>query len=435
MADVRPFHGLRFNQSVVGDVSKAICEPYDIISPERQKALHALSPHNIVRVELSMEAAGDGPTNNKYTRARDTLNQWVKESVLKRDTTPSFYLADHTFTLRGETHTRRSFYAAVRLEEWGKGIVKPHEFTHAGPKKDRWELLTTVRTNISPVMGMYDDADGAIRKLMRMFTDPAVDLKLPNGEQHEVWPIHEHAVTAKIAAALANKSVYIADGHHRYETALAYRDLRRSQEPSADTEAAYNFVLMALISLDDAGLITLPYHRMLRGLSADTIASLDRRADEMFDTRVENAGGDTKAQVDGIVGSLAQGEFCIYHGGKFTTCHIKDDPSVQALIPQNQSAEWRGLTVAVLHNVLLTPLTGDQDRMEHDGKIAYTSDNVEAVQKANAGEFQVAVLVPPVKPETVRKVADTGDRMPQKSTYFYPKLPTGIVLEQLGGKI
>ncbi len=435
MADVRPFHGLRFNPAVVGDVSKAICEPYDIISPERQKQLHALSPHNIVRVELSMESAGDGLANNKYTRARDTLNQWVKEGVLKRDGMPSFYLADHTFMLRGETHTRRSLYAAVRLEEWSKGIVKPHEFTHAGPKKDRWELLTTCRTNISPVMGMYDDVEGTIRKALRMFTDPAVHLKLPNGEEHEVWPINDQSVTVKVSTALANKSIYIADGHHRYETALAYRDFRRGQEKSADTEAAYDFVLMALITLNDAGLITLPYHRMLRGLAREKVAQLDSRAEEMFDTRVETAGGELKAQADAIVGSLAQGEFCIYHDGKFTACHIKDDPAVLGLVSQNQSAEWRGLTVAILHNVLLTPITGDQDKAEHDGKIAYTSDSIEALAKVSTGEFQVAVLVPPVKPETVRKVADTGDRMPQKSTYFYPKLPTGIVLEQLEGKI
>ena len=277
MAEIRPFRGLHYADA---DLSALVCPPFDVISPEEQRRLYERSPFNAVRLEYGETQPDDTPSSNRYTRAAATLREWLQSGVLVRDDAPALYVDDQQFTHEGRLLTRRSLFARVRLHDWDEGPVRPHEHTLSRPKEDRLQLLRACRLNISPILSLYRDDDAEVRDALEAACHGASLLATAeaSGERHAVHRIVDEAALERLGPLLRDKTFYVIDGHHRYETALAYRNERRSQAQAWTGDEPENFVLMALIAREDPGVVVLPTHRLLKdvALPADFVALLER---------------------------------------------------------------------------------------------------------------------------------------------------------------
>jgi uncharacterized protein (DUF1015 family) len=436
LADIRPFRGVHYNPSAVKDLSKVICPPYDIIPQQMQQELYKRSDFNFIHIEFGRELPQDGPKDNRYTRAASTLEKWLEQGVLKTDDTPSLYIADHHFTHQGKTYRRRSLNCLVRLEEWDKMIVRPHEGTLSKAKGDRLNLLRILRANTSPIMALYEDRDKQVASLLNRASRgrPALSFRGDSGESHQVWAISDAGVTGKIHDLLAEQPLYIADGHHRYESALAYRRERRNASPAA-AEAACDFVLMSIIDIADPGLVILPAHRMVRGISAPAIEGLPERLKTIF--TIEELPLPKTNRVSCINQSLSEApdevKLLVYglKKDRLLVLSLRDFSVVRPMMPYFHSALYHKLDVSIVDHVILEELLG----LTHDTAgvfIDYTNDALEAIEKVAGQEYQLTFIVNPVKPGVIKAIADAGDRMPHKSTYFYPKIPAGLVFYRFG---
>jgi len=260
VAKIRPFQGVHYNQSLLNDWSAVICPPYDIITPQLQQELYLRSEYNFVRLELGRELPQDTVTDNKYARSAATLEQWLKQGVLEVDEVPAIYFHDQYFAHQGREYKRRSIIACVRVEEWDKQVIRPHEGTLTESKSDRLSLLWALQANTSPILALFEDWGQQISSLLaaQERSKPLISLRNVNGEGHIVWAITEPEVVNQICCSLAEQTLYIADGHHRYESALTYQRERRAYSASASGDEAFNFVMMTLVDFSDPGLIILP---------------------------------------------------------------------------------------------------------------------------------------------------------------------------------
>ena len=283
MADVRPFQALRYNTSTE-NMAAVICPPYDVISPQQEAALLAHDLHNFIRIEYAKTLPTDNEGCNRYTRALDHLQEWLRDEVLKQDEKPAYYLHEHTYSYGGDKIIRRGLFARVRLEEWDKMVVRPHERTMAGPKKDRIKLIGTLEADTSPVFGLYKDEGRLIGDVLDQINGwpEAIEFAGEEGEYHRVWVITDAEAVAAIQRAFAEKPIYIADGHHRYESSLAYRNERYAIDPQILPDAAINFVMMSLTETGDPGLLILPTHRLVKGLAKNLLFILPERLREYF---------------------------------------------------------------------------------------------------------------------------------------------------------
>jgi len=276
MADVQPLRGIRYANETIGDLAQVVTPPYDVITSEAQATYYARNPYNFIRLELGQESAKDTTLNNRYTRAATTFAEWRKNGVLRQDITPDFYLYQQLFTHNNRSYTRTSLLARVRLEPWSAKVVLPHEYTMTKPKDDRLQLLRACATNFSPLMSMYEDPQGRMRRLLSTYAaDAEVQFTDEVNEGHRLQPITDPAQVVLFQDFFAERQLYIADGHHRYETALNYREEIRELRRHINDDDAVNFVLMALIDVDDPGLLVLPTHRLLFGLSSEALGSLN----------------------------------------------------------------------------------------------------------------------------------------------------------------
>lgn len=409
MADVVPFHGLRFDESKAGPLGDLISPPYDVISDPQREALYARSEYNVVRLEEGREEPSDSAANNKYTRAKAALEDWIGKGVLKVDPSPAFYLYDHYFIADGERVRRRGFLGALRLYQEGRGIVRPHERTFPKAKTDRLKLLRATRTNTSPVFGLFADAKGAVASALEawMVRGPArlvADARVGD-ERHLIWALDDRPVSEKLTAALKDQRVYIADGHHRYETGLAYLKEEIEAAKIDFDEDSTHYTLAYLCALDDPGLRIFGTHRLVKGADA----AIDEILPRNFDAAVIDRGalGDTKP---GIV---------LVRNGAFTALTPKPGLDLSAM-PES----WRTLPVAQAEELLIEPAR------KLGAEVTYEHDMDEAIAAARDGV--TTVLLRAVAAETLKKVADSWERLPQKTTYFYPKVPAGLVLRPLG---
>jgi uncharacterized protein (DUF1015 family) len=437
LADIRPFRGVRYNPSPVKDLAQVICPPYDIIPPQMQQELYRRSDYNFVRIESGRELPQDKDTDNRYTRAAATLKQWLEQGILKIDDKPSLYIDDHHFTYRGKTYCRRSINCLVKLEEWDKMIVRPHEGTLTQPKSDRLTLLWALQADTSPVMALYEDKDKQISSLLRKPTagKPALNIQLDDGESHRIWAVTDAAVNRRIGDCLAGQPLYIADGHHRYESALNYRRERRSSSPSRAAEEPYDFVLMSLVDIADPGLIILPAHRLIRGILPSAIDGLMAGLETCF--TVTEAALDRKDMLSQINGLLSEdkGEVKILLYGlekeRLLLLSLRDFSIVRPMMPYFHSDIYQKLDVSIADHVVLEELLGLTHEMA-GVFLDYANDALEAIRRVTEQEYQLAVIVNPVKPGIIKAIADAGDRMPRKSTYFFPKIPAGLVFYKFG---
>jgi len=430
MADVRAFRGLRFDPAV-DDPALTIAPPYDVISPAEQRALYERSPHNVVRIEYGEQFAGDTASDNRYSRAARDMDAWKSSGVLVRDAMPVIYSYQLEFAWAGRRHTRSHYVVTVRLEEWDKGIIKPHEHTLSGPKADRLDLLRATGTQISPVYCLYR-AKSARSQALEITGVPLYDFEA-DGQRHRLSAITVAADIERIAAHLLDCDLYIADGHHRYETALKYRDECRAAAASWTGDEPENFVLMALTDAADPGLLVLPTHRLLTvpAIPADALA----RIAMSFRVEPVASGGDLDA---GALARLEQAQpstAFLALGLVPGTTHLltlEDRAAIERLMPADRPQAWKRLDVSVLQYGILNHVFGiDDAALAAGGAVSYTQDPRAAQDAVATGRAKAAFLLNATPVEQVLAVADAGGRMPQKSTYFYPKLPTGLVMNPL----
>jgi len=437
MADVCPFHGVRYNQTLVGDLAAVICPPYDIITPQMQRELYQRSEYNFVRLEFGLESPGDTAAENKYTRAAATLEQWLGQGILRADETPAIYLHDHYFTHQGREYKRRGLIARVKLEEWDKRIIRPHEGTLKEPKGDRLNLLHALRANTSPILALFDDQGQRISSLLadQERNQPVISFSTADGERHELWALTEAEVISQIRRSLADQPLYIADGHHRYESALAYRRERRASAAAASGDEGFDFVMMTLVDLADPGLIILPPHRLVRGLPESALDGLLSRLKTLFEIEeLALSLPDAWQRLDDLLaGEANQVRLALFGlaGENLLLLKPHNLEAISQMMPAFHSELYQRLDVSIVDHVILEKLLGLN--LDRGGSfLAYSYDRVDAVNKVLAQEYQLAWLLSPVKARVIKAIADAGDRMPRKSTYFYPKLPSGLILYRLG---
>lgn len=433
MAEARPFRGIRFSTRVAAeDPDGLLCPPYDIISPEQQQGLLARHPFNAVRLELPGGSPDEASVPNRYTNASDTFARWLGEGVLERDGCPAFYLFRHWFQHGGKTYRRLALLAAVRLEEFDKGIVLPHEHTTPAPKRDRLALMRACHVNFSPLMVLYRDPGGEIGDILSAATKerPAFAAKDAEGLPCELWVLSSPDVVCKLQQALEPQPLYIADGHHRYETALAYRDeVRGSVGDSATGKEAFNYVLLALTSFDDPGLLVLPYHRVLGELTGGLLervwsglgglfeaSSLDVPEGELPGALLERVSRQARAAP--AIGVVAA-------DGTTALLRLRPEVDLASMGAPGLFEAW------LLEERALRPVLG-KALAEH---IVYIHDAREALQRVREGEGQIAFFLRALPMGLFESVVGRGIRLPPKSTYFYPKLPTGLVFNPLEGEL
>ena len=431
---LRPFRALRFDPSRVGDLGAVVAPPYDVIDEAQRRRLMDRHPANVVRLDLPVEERGDQP-DDRYRRAARTLAAWRSDGTLRKDPHPSIYVYEQTYRRPGSTTERiqRGFFARLRLEAFGPdGSVLRHERTLEAPKEDRYKLLRATGVNTSPVVALFDDPDGRTRRAMAaVAVGPSdVDLADDDGVRHRMWPVVADGdgpsarVAADLMAAASASPVTIADGHHRYETALRYRDERRMSR-SCEEDPPFDYLLALLLEASDDALTVLPTHRLLR-VGAETVRRMVDGADAFFEVEPGVADGDLVAAFDGSVGGAGgRGRIGLRTaaGGALLTARR---PAFEPFLPTGGAA-LRGLDVTLLGTALERLAGLDADAVA-GGAVDYTKSAVDAVDAVARGTADAAFLLESTPVAAIEAVARDGDVMPQKSTYFYPKALTGLVI-------
>ena len=398
MAVIRPLAGLRYDPAHVGDVGLVLAPPYDVISPAEQTALYGRSPQNVVRLILPREP-------DRGAASARTLRAWVESGVLVREPQPAIYLYSQQFSLPdGSTRRRDGIICRLRLEDFSRGIVRPHERTLPGPKADRLAILRATGANLSPIMGLYDRPGEPVRELVgaAALGPPVIDVS----SWHQLWAITDATVIERVTAALVDETVIIADGHHRYETALAYRDEQQGNE-------AAGYVLAYLANMEEEGVVILPTHRLVPGPLSLEPAVLEARLRERFTVEPLPA-----------VGRRSPGEIdCLLPHRRV---RLRARPEATARLAHLPPA-LRTLDVSLLHGLVLGPLL----RVE-TARLAFTHEDEEAAEAVADGRAAAAFLLNPPTMTEVRAVCLAGELMPEKSTYFFPKLATGLVFSLVG---
>lgn len=437
MATIIPFYGTLYDPSVVGPVREVVAPPYDIIDSTQQKALHDRHAQNVIRLELGLDEAGDGPSNNRYRRAASQLHAWLNAKALRRDSQPAVYY--HTIEYRppfaepnAPTRLLKGFLATVKLEEFGTGQIYPHENTRAAAKTDRLNLLEACRANFSPIWSLYSDPSGQIIQQIEQAAQadkPRIDFVDDVGFRQRLWSVTNPSVLEQLCRAMATTPLFIADGHHRYETALNYRRLRRQQESASAPggHRPYDSVLMLLGGLEDPGLTVLPTHRVL----TTPVPPLDRLKTSLnvafeiqeFPFHAANERGTRQQFIDQL---RARGKSAPMFGlslrGTDRYLLLTLRPSHR---PSPSTSPRDRLDVSLLQQHVVTTLCPTQQQLE---AIRYTKDDHEALDWVGQGTGEAALLLNATKVSEVQAVASAGERMPHKSTYFFPKPLTGLVI-------
>ena len=410
---VIPFQGLRYNATKVERIENVIAPPYDVIKPEERVALEARHPANIIRLILSQPQDNDTDAENQYTRAAARMNQWISEGTLARDTTPGYYIYDQSFRAPdGRNYTRRALIALVKLEPFENRVILPHEKTHAGPKADRLNLMRECHANLSPIFLLYADPAGEIEDIMESFTDdhpPEMDCAETFGSTHQLWCLDDTERNREIQSLFSTKPLLIADGHHRYETALAFRE-----EMAHTGLSGYGYMMVNLVRMESPGLAVLAIHRLLSNLSSDQITHAITQLPEVFEVHEIDTQANLMAKLDTLKGKSPV-------VGMYTT-----DDTYRLLVPNLTTPKQ--LDVTLVQETLIKNLFQIETLAEHISYTAYADD---AIAHVKAGADRVALLMNPTPVEQVLEVAMAGSTMPQKSTYFYPKMATGFVLNLL----
>lgn len=431
MAKVVPFRGIRYNPEKIKEMEAVITPPYDVIDAVAQKKYYEKNPYNVIRLEFGYQSPTDTESDNRYTRAAADYHSWLQEGVLFKENKEAIYLCEQEFTVGDTTFKRTGFFARVQLEEFKTGKILPHEETLLKPKADRLALMSACGANFSPIFAFYVDSSQVLdNKFTQIKKSKNPDLSLTDevGEKHKLWALTDTELHQKIKDTLADQSLYIADGHHRYETALEFYRKKQKEYPGSC------YILMYLVNACDPGMVILPTHRNVHDLTDFDLSAFMKQLENKF--LIEKIVSGTAP------GSLTQILREEQEAGKISFIMSTEEPatylltlrntnSLQDLCPDKSSA-WCGLDVAVLQNLIFQELLGlSPDQIARQEFISYTRDEAEALEAVDNRKAQLAFLLNPTKISQIIDVAMAGDKMPQKSTYFYPKLLTGLVINDL----
>jgi uncharacterized protein (DUF1015 family) len=425
MADVLPFRALRYNSDL--DLAAAVCPPFDTISPQFQRELYERSSYNAVRIELAEDTNG-----GRYENAARTLHDWLRDGILSRDGSPAFYLLQQTFPYGEQAYTRTLLFARLRVVPWSDGAVLPHEQTFPKHKNDRLQLMRAAHINGSPVFLFYRDADARIHDLVDQGERdeiPVADIAGFDGQHLRLTRISERAVVEELERAFAAERLYVADGHHRYETALLYRDEVRAKAASWTGNEPENFALVGLVAADDPGLLVLPTHRVTA--SEAPWPEVRSALEAFFD--IEPFRGDAEAlMIELAARHVSEIGFAAKDADTLFVLTPKETHVIDRLLPQDKSPAWRALDYAICDYVVLRHCIGLSEEQTKDQSVLwFTEDADAAVRQVREGDATYAVILNPVPVHRVLELADAGDVMPQKSTFFYPKVPAGLVFNLL----
>lgn len=434
MPNIQPFQGLRYNLAQVGSLSDVVAPPYDVISPEMQDALYAKHPNNVVRLILNKQNPTDDEQDNRYTRSARTLKEWKESGVLVKEPNPSIYVYHQIFEAQGKKYVRKGFMCGCEAVPFGEGMVFPHELTMSGPKLDRLMLTTACKTNFSQIFGLYPDPENEVQNIL----EEAVAGETPfeatdeNGVLNRMWVVDDADVISKVVALMGPKPIFIADGHHRYETACNYRNQIRQQGLLTSDHPA-NHVLMVCVAMEDPGLIVMPTHRLFRNVPAFSQQDLFDRLGGFFNISTVGEGYNQAHKAWAEIELLNnQGTLALFSArdGKWNLLQITDKGRAKMdEVAADHQPEWRQLGVAILHTLVIDALLGLKGHEKP--KYVHEVSEVVANLKASPEEFTLAALVMPATVELIQECSMVRERMPAKSTYFYPKLITGFVFKPL----
>jgi uncharacterized protein (DUF1015 family) len=416
MAEIQPLRTLRYEPDVAGPFEDLIAPPYDVIDDELRAELAGRNPHNVVELDLP----------ESYEGAAEKLAEWRERGVLTQEDEPAIWVLRQDYTAPdGSTRTRTGFFARVRVEDYGPGRIRPHERTHPGPKEDRLRLTRATRANLSPIFSLFPDAGGAATETIAQATtgEPFAEVTDHEGTRNTLWRVADPESIAALQAALADAELLIADGHHRYETARAYAD-------EVGGEGEHRYVLMFLVSLDDPGLLVFPTHRMLTGLKDDSekqlairdVARRDFDIEQLDDTRELEPPADSERVTFGYMDSFLK---------RPVRLTLKDQSIADEALP-GMPEPYRRLDTAVLEALILRGALGmSEDDISHLRGLDYSKNLDDAIQRVESGAADAGFFMRATPVEQVREVAAAGESMPPKSTYFFPKVPTGLVFNPL----
>lgn len=431
---VLPFKGILYNQDKVSQLSEVVTPPYDVINQVMQEEFYNRHPNNFCRVDLTKE---EGDT--RYSTAKDTFQSWLSEEVLIQDTKPALYIHHHTFTLpNGDKIVRKGFFAARKIEDFSEGGIKPHEKTLEGPKTDRLKLTRATKANLSPVFSLYSDPSHDIDKNLVDLTKtaPFIDFVSEEGERHQVWKLTDSKAVESVGTFLEDRPLFIADGHHRYETALNYRNEVALQEDLADNSAA-NYLLMYFSNMDDDGLVILPIHRALHSLVGFDLENLLNALKKHFE--VEAFSVDQVKTKLAEIETLSQDKHAFLMMPKGASegfvLSIDRQKWLDSDVAKSVPESLAPLDVTVLHRMIFQEILGiSEEAQANQENIIYWKSTKKALEELNSGKCELTFLLNSTRMEDMKNVALAGEKMPQKSTYFYPKIISGLVVHSVDAK-
>ncbi len=440
MAKIAPFRGITYNQAKAGNIEALVCPPYDIISPAEQQDLYRRSPYNVIRLEYGLASPADTEEDNRYSRAAAVFEDWTRTNVLVQAAAPGFAVYEMEYRSAGRVKKLRGLICLVRIEDYDSGIVKPHETTLSGPKTDRLNLLRACRASFSQIFSLFSDPQGTVSGVLDKITrTPEMEVKGGDDVIHRIWTLTDRNDIDTVVREMAEKPFFIADGHHRYDTALNFRNERRKKAGSFTGEEGFNYVAMFLARIEDPDLTILPAHRALFNLTNFNPGKFEEDLNRYFN--IERIDFDRRSEVKDLRTILDTMEHRADHAHVFGMrvrgehsyylLTLRNEADMDALLP-GKSPAYRRLDVSILHHLIIDKLLGIRMETHKLGlNIEYIKEASEADRRVHDGTADIVFFMNPTKVQEVKEVAAAGERMPQKATYFFPKLLTGLVMHKI----
>jgi uncharacterized protein (DUF1015 family) len=432
MIRIAPFRGIFYNQKKIRDLSKVIAPPYDVISKEEQEKLYKKSPHNFIRLDLSQEP-------DSYPATAQLFNEWLTTGIFERDPAPSIYFLSHSFKLKGgEQKLRQGFLALTELQDFSTGEVRPHERTLDAPKEDRLKLMLACHAQLSPIFALYSQPKETINRMLAVEVEgiePYIEIEQDNGDQCRLWRITEVGVIQKVQREMSDQQLLIADGHHRYEATLSYRDRMRHERGQWNGREAFNYIMVYFANINDDNVVILPTHRLVRGYSHKPFLELEEALQTYFyvEQHPKTPEGrmsflkalKTAAKKHRVIGASFKRD------PRYLILRLKNKRIMQRLA-KDLSAPLRELDVSTLHLLILEHILGmAPDEQAKAENIRYSQDEELVLQALEKEDYQAAFILNATKAEEIQVIVASGEKMPQKSTYFYPKLLSGLIVNQI----
>ncbi len=420
MPQIKPFKAIYYNKEKVGDLAKVVCPPYDVISPEEQIRYHQAHPYNFIHILLGLERPTDDRYSNKYTRAKKAFESWLAKRILVEDPKSCIYYYKQEYTIRGQKFNRLGFISLMRLHEKEDAKIFPHENTHLQAKRDRLRLWRNTKANLSPIFVCYSDKDKVVDKIFQqviLLDEPFIDIVDNDGVRHMLWRLEDADLINAIKNTVANQKLFIADGHHRYEVALQYRRFRLKKKKRSNGQEAFNFIMTYFTNIDAKDLLILPIHRVIKHIHLN-----EELLTQFF--RIDRARGKEEMQIMLTRAGLNEHAFGLYIRGNYRLLRLKNKMLINEHINEG-SREFRSLDATILKNFIL----------DHTGvkseDIIYCKDADQAVEMVDEGHAQACFLMNPVRVAQLKAIALNGEKMPPKTTYFYPKVLSGLTVYRL----